>query len=48
MILCLDCVLRFVAVEIKKKESEEEREMEEKGKNHFLFNRVIILRDENV
>ena len=48
LILCLDCVLHFVAIEIKKKESEEEREMEERGKNHFSSNRVIILRDKNV
>ena len=33
MFLCLDCVLRFLAVEIKKRESsrEEEREREERG-----------------
>ena len=32
----------------KEKESEEEREMEERWKNHFLFNRVIIWWENNI
>ena len=49
LFLCLDCVLRFVAIEIKKREREwGKREMEERGKNNFLFNWVIILGDNNV
>ena len=42
LFLCLDCILRFVAVEIKKRESEEKREREEREKSNFLFNQVIF------
>lgn len=50
MFSCLDCILRFVAVEIyrRKKESEEERERKEREKKYFFNSTGISLRRNNV